>query len=573
MKRKYWLTLFVGILMAVSILAGCTNSSGGDAGQEGKAEAPATSETPKDTPAAEDPAPDLSPISYTINTADNKLIWDTPITKAITEKTGVTLEYDITVGDQFQKWDLWLAAGDYPDIVVLDTNYITKYKEAGAIIPLNDLIDQYGPNIKEKFGQYYNLLKDENGEIYGLYAAKKSTEASADSMANFVVQMAVLEEAGYPEIKTLDQLYEVIKAYYEKHPTIDGKETVAFGAAAGSYFMNIQFNNPIIWASGLPDHGNFRIEEDGQVRYNPVTEDAKRYYQFQNKLFTEGLFDKEAFSLADLSNKMSQGRMLAAFAPNWMIGDAEKTLRAARMPERAYAHIPLFFEEGTPDFTNNTTPTFAGSYNWAISKHAKNPERIIQFIDYLFSDEAQVLTNWGIEGVHYDVVDGKRTLKPEVIEKRATDVDYDYKEGFKSIGTGGPPWFSVGNGSLLADGDYATPLTRDVVKAGYDDYTKNFLAKYGKEVWADFLPPIEVVPGYLWQLPPPEETKVEAQKIDDNWRKLLPKVVMARNNEEFEAAWNEMVKAIQDSGLEKMEAAYTQVWADFIKKYNETLNQ
>jgi len=570
MKSKQWVILLTGALIAVSGLAGCTNG-GGSSEPVPKTETPTSENQPDQS--TENQTPKLSPVSYTINTADTKLLWDTPITKAITEKTGVSLEYDITVGDQFQKWDLWLAAGDYPDIVVLDTNYIAKYKEAGAILPLNDLIDQYGPNIKEKFGKYLNLLKDDNGEIYGLYAAKKSTEVPADSMASFVVQMAVLADAGYPEIKTLDQLYTLIKDYAAKHPEINGKEVVPFGAAAGSYFMNIQFNNPITWAAGLPDHGNFRIEENGQVRYNPVTEDAKRYYKFLNQLFVEGLFDKEAFSLGDLSNKMSQGRMLAAYAPNWVIGDAEKTLRAEGMPERAYAHIPLYFDEGVVDRNNTITPTAAGSYNWAISKHAKNPERIIQFIDYLFSDEAQILTNWGIEGVHYDVIDGKRTLRPEVIEMRATDTEYDYREGFASIGTGGPPWFSVGHGSLLGDGDYATPLTRDYVRRSYDDYTKDFLAKYGKEVWADFLTPVEVVPGYLWQLAAPEETKVQEQRIDDNWRKLLPKVVMSPNEAEFEEAWNHMVKEISDSGLVEMEGAYTTLWSEFNTKFNETIGK
>ncbi|HZG79008.1 MAG TPA: hypothetical protein VEZ72_24360, partial [Paenibacillus sp.] len=97
--------------------------------------------------------------------------------------------------------------------------------------------------------------------------------------------------------------------------------------------------------------------------------------------------------------------------------------------------------------------------------------------------------------------------------------------------------------------------------------------KYGKEVWADFLTPVEVVPGYLWQLAAPEETKVQEQRIDDNWRKLLPKVVMSPNEAEFEEAWNHMVKEISDSGLVEMEGAYTTLWSEFNTKFNETIGK
>src|SRR5690606_1198272 len=126
-------------------------------------------------------------------------------------------------------------------------------------------------------------------------------------------------------------------------------------------------------------------------------------------------------------------------------------------------------------------------------KDTKNPERIIQLIDYMFSDEGQILTNWGIEGVHYDMVDGKRQLKPEVIENRATDPDYNFKQGFEGIkGGSNGYWFSFGNGAILDDGDYATPVTPDYVRRSYDDATIETLGSYGKQVWADFLAPMNV---------------------------------------------------------------------------------
>ncbi len=526
-----------------------------------------------DAPQPSFPGGAKEPISYSINTADDKLRWGTPITDVITAKTGVALEYELTIGEQFQRWDLWLAGNDYPDIVVLDPKYTARYKEAGAIIPLNDLIDRYGPNIKAKYGEYYNLLKDENGDIYSIYSVKNAKEAPADSSGNFIVQYDVLREAGYPEIRTFDQLYEVVQAYAEKHPTIDGNATIGFGAYMNGWTMKHAFNNPVIFAKGFPDHGNYTIDAAGEVRYNPVSDDTKAYYRFLNRLYVEGLFDREAFSMDERSfkAKVAQGRVLTAYAPSWMVGEAEKALRASGMPERAYAHLPLYFDADTVDRSNAITPTSAGSFQWTISSKAKHPERIVRMIDFLFSDEGQILTQWGIEGEDYTVANGKRAIDPELLRRRQKDVEVDYERGFKSVATGDSMWFGIGHGTLLADGDYATPLTKEHVRASYDETTKAVLEAYGKQVWADFLPPVEKVPGFLWQLTPPEETMIEEQRMDDAWRKHVPNIVMAPSEAEFEAAWDAFVAEIDAAGVRKANAAYTRLWRQFMTTYRESI--
>jgi putative aldouronate transport system substrate-binding protein len=572
-KWKQGLALTIITMLLASAIAGCSKGNNENASSESSSDSSSESQTGatngEESPSA---SANLEPITYSMNTTDEKLSWDTPIAQAITQKTGVSFEYDLIVGDEMQKQDLWLAAGDYPDVLAMGPGQVQKYKDGDAIIPLNDLIDQYGPNIKEKFGEYYNLIKDEDGKIWSIYGVNKSREAKADASANFIVQYDVLKEAGYPEIKTLDQLYDILKAYKDNHPEIDGKETIGFSGAMAGWQVNIQYNNPIISASGLPDHGNFRIDDAGNVQYNPVSDDAKKYYAFLNKLYVNGLYDKEAFSQDDLAKKVAQGRVLAAYAPAWMV-NVDAQFRADGHPERQYAHLPIHFSEDTVDNTNAVVPIFSGSLQWAITKSAKNPERIIQFIDFLFSDEGQILSQWGIEGTHYDVVDGVRTLKPEVVEKRKNDPDYMVMEGYSSMGTGSGAWFNVGDGAKLADGDYATPLTKGYVINSYDEMTKEVLAQYGKEVWADFLPPATVLPGYLWNLTPPDDVQLQSKKLEEAWKKFLPKLVMAKDQGAFDAAWDEMKSTMDKAGLADVNASYTKLWADFNKKYQETIGQ
>jgi len=513
---------------------------------------------------------------YTMGVGDNKLSWGGPITEALTEKTGVELKYDIIVGDIFQKWDLWLAAGDYPDIIRLDAEHLQKYIDAGAVIPLNELIDEYGPNIKEKWGDDLELLRHDDGNIYSLYAVNKAEEAPANAKAGFVVQYAVLEEAGFPNIRTLDQLYEVVKAYRENHPELNGQQTIGFGAAMNSWTINIFFNNPAVAASGRPDHGNFLVEESGDVRWNPVSAESKQYLSFLNKLYVDGLLDKEVFSMGEqeLKEKMAQGRVLAAYAPAWFSNEPEAALRAAGQLERQYAHIPLYFDESVQDRSNALTPANGGTHEWAITTKAKNPENIIKFIDFLFSDEGQILTQWGIPGVHYELKDGKRAQTETWLQQKIADPDAVYKEGFRSEGTGGTSnWFSVGDGATLGDGDYATPVTKESVRKDYDEKTLEVLGKYGLDTWADLLPPVEKVPGYLWQIQPPNDTafKVTDQKLDDLRRMSTPKIVMAATPEEFEREFRSFVAEAERLGLKAFETQYSEVWKAYVESYNANM--
>ncbi|MGO4371863.1 hypothetical protein AB4Z21_13920 [Paenibacillus sp. MCAF20] len=126
--RSLWVVM-LSLVMLASMLAACSGNNNKGENEPAPDNKPAaTNDAGKETDA---PAPDLSPVTYSINTADDKLKWETPINAKITEKTGVSLKYDLTVGDQFQRWDLWLASNDYPDIVVLDAKYTLRYKEAG----------------------------------------------------------------------------------------------------------------------------------------------------------------------------------------------------------------------------------------------------------------------------------------------------------------------------------------------------------------------------------------------------------------------------------------------------------
>jgi putative aldouronate transport system substrate-binding protein len=542
MKKIRWITCLVVLVTFSMVISGCS-IFGGDSGSS-----------------------EEDVVTYSMGSASTKLTWDTPIQAKMTEETGVKLQYDEIVGDLFQRWDIWLASGDYPNILRLDKLHLQKYIDADAVIPLQDLIDEHGPNIKEKFGDRYDMLKDDNGDIHSLVSVNLAEEAPADSKGTFIVQYAVLEDAGFPEIKTLDQLHKLIKDYKAKYPQIDGRDTIGFSSAMESFMINITFNNPVTSASGLPDHGNFYLEDDNDVIWNPISDNSKKYYKFLNTLIQEDLYDIEAFSmdLEAFQTKLSQGRVLAAYAPHWVVNAPNSALRADGNEDRMYAHLPLLFDESIENRSVSIRPLNAGTHHWAITNKTKNPERIIQFIDFLFSDEGQILSQWGIEGEHYEVVDGERVVKDEWLETKAADEDAEYKAGFMSEGTADTEWFGIGNGARLEDGSLATPLTNDLVKREYSDKTKEVLAAYNIETWADLLPSANVVPGYVWQIEPPENTLEIGQRLEETWRRSVPRILLSENNSQFESEWKTFVAEAKEAGVEQYNESFTKKWKEFL---------
>jgi len=68
----------------------------------------------------------------------------------------------------------------------------------------------------------------------------------------------------------------------------------------------------------------------------------------------------------------------------------------------------------------------SGGWGIAITTACKDPLRAFEFLDWMCSKEAQILVNWGIEGVNYKVIDNKRVIPDD--EQRRIEIDPDYKK-------------------------------------------------------------------------------------------------------------------------------------------------
>lgn len=567
---KKFLCILLAFLFAVAVMAGCGTSNGTSttAGSTASAETSGTQAQSASADSTTAPAMDTTPITFTLFDEDGNVYYDnfqSDISQEILKRTGVTLKCEYPVGDAAQKVSLIAASGSYPDFMYI-THQRDIFVKQGAFVKLDELVDQYGPNIKKMFGdnitRLHYSLEDKN--IYNLGTFGIDGKISVPE-AGFMLQWAILKDQGYPKIETVQQFEEAIKTYIAKNPTINGKPAIGLSLLADDWRFMISIRNPAMLATGKPDDGDWYVDPGtGKTVLAMRTPEVKEYFRWLNHMHDIGLLDKESFvqKYEQYIAKIGSGRVLGLIDAGWEVGDGSNALKKAGMEDRTYAMFPVQLNASTKSLVTRDAG-FRGDWGVAITKSCKDPVRAIKFLDWMCTEEAQILFNWGIEGKHYKVENGKRVLLPEVLDLKHNDSTAFIKQ----TGIGlycARPWPFYGWGVTDSTGQMYSTETREEIKAGYSKTQVDGLKAYGAELELDLYPKTEELPkskyGVAWQLDfaADSDYKVIMQKYSDLYHKRIPAAVMAKASE-FDATWDKFQKELTDIGVEKAEAEFTKM--------------
>jgi len=285
--------------------------------------------------------------------------------------------------------DVFYASGIRP----LD---ILKYGEQGTILELNDLIDEYAPNVKKLFEEYPDVeaaLTFPDGKIYSLPGFYSPEFLSLIIGNRPWFNEEWLNDFGMDVPETTDEFYEYLKTVKEKDPAGNG-DSVAFGTSDIEYLINW-----VRGAFGLGNTGRAYIDkhpEDGDVRFYPASDEYKEMLKYLNKLYEEGLIEQNVFSI-------EQGQFLANAAE----GNYGSTV--------FWTPADLFGEAGA-DFVGGTAlegPNGDKEYNYinypaynigkfVMTSANENPEATMRWIDYFYGEEGSKLMFMGVEGETFE---------------------------------------------------------------------------------------------------------------------------------------------------------------------------
>ena len=489
--------------------------------------------------------------------------WTNPVAQAITDATGVRLKIDYPVAAQDMKVALMIAEQNFPDLIYAKGDAASLI-DAGALLDMTDLIEQYGPNIKKMYGDEFDKLKysEEDPSIYQLSSyAMGGTVYKHSGTAQ--IQWAVLKENDYKVPRTLDELETMIKAYMKAHPTTEsGLSTIGFTLSAADWHWMITLGNPAGYiADGQPDNGQWIIGEDFHAMYKLRSDAEREYFRWLNRMYNEGILDPEFATQTheDYIAKIASGRVVALFDTDWDYQDAEKVLKADGKLDKTYAPLPVSISEDVkcPSLMSQGLVTGQGV---GITTACKYPVEAIKFLDFLCSDEGQILTQWGIEGINYFVDEnGKRYRTQEEIDYNNSDKDYQKKTG---VGFYSYPFPTYGDGVTDTTGNTYTKASKDAVIAEYDAEQKAACEAWSVELLTDIFPqPSEfAIPEYppVWAYIKPAELDDIGNKLDEvAWSGLITCVI--GKPEQFDANFDSMIASLESIGMSRAEEILTEL--------------
>ena len=582
-KKKKAAGLLMASTLLVGMLAGCGGNNTSNTADQGKNTN--TGEKPAATTAAtEAPKEDISPITFSFFSADPSPHWmgmQDEVGKKLTEITGVTIDAEFAVGDPKQKIALIAASGEYPDLISAKAD-VSKLVDAGAMLDLTELIEEHAPNIKKVLGEEglkRSRYSDEDHAIYAIPTYNGVDNTYFNAGGGFELQHRAVKEAGYPAIKTVQDYENVIKAYLEKHPTDEnGNKNIGLTLNADDWYMYITVTNPAFYTTGSPDDGEYAIDVDTQkVTYHYRRPAEKEYFRWLNHMNDIGLLDPESFvqKYDQYKAKIATGRVIGLIDQDWGYGEAENALKAEGKLDQGYAHFPVTLSEEYKE-TSFWPTGFMGGNGVGISTATKDPVRAIKFLDYLASDEGQVLTNWGIEGTHYNVVDGKRVIPEDVMDSKYNDTtNFQRKTGLNNVG-GSYTLLSAhyGDGVLDPTGNYYTTRFPEQVTASFNEVEKETLAAYNATTWKDLFPKedeFKVKPwGAAWNIPIPGDSEIDVldNKLKDITWKRIPEAILSKPAD-FDKIWDAYMADLDKAGVTKAEGLREELVKKRVKLWNE----
>lgn len=411
MKKK----LITGLLllsMMASAIVGCGNKETTGIANDNDSHA-AADENRDDTTGDED---DFTAEHLTFTMASGK---DSELAHAedsvfgqFCANSNISFEIDV-LDDTGTQVPLLMSSGTYPDVLfgtnMWDPAEISSYAKQGCLLPLEDLIKEYAPNLTAVLDEYDlwdTLMID--GHIYDIPTVYLP---STNGNQYFYINERWLENVGMEMPTNPDELYAVLKAFKEQDANGNGDpdDEIPFSCNTSVKLSMIfpWFFDQFVLSNWIA------FDENGDTYLCAYSETYKEFLEFWTKCYEEGLMEIDCFT-------QDEEAMIAAGQAEEIYGSYLGFSANDACPaecELDYTIVPSFTESGYPVATS----LYRGCL--VIGDTCENAERVISWVDQFYSEEGALACYLGIEGYDYEVVDGKYVALLDSEDGKALGLD------------------------------------------------------------------------------------------------------------------------------------------------------
>ncbi|WP_164174836.1 extracellular solute-binding protein [Ruminococcus flavefaciens] len=467
---------------------------------------------------------------------------DNEIQQLIGEKTGVILRQSwISDQDDIDKtFSDMMISNKYPDFMTPDAENCQKLIKEGAFIPIDSYWDQY-PRIKNMYSEReWDSVRADDGHVYyiPLFSSINIKDTNPiHSGEAFWIQVKVLEWAGYPDIKTPYEYFDLIERYLAANPTNENGEAYYGYEIEANDAWFFALDNPPMFLDGYPNDGCCIVDtETLEAKDYNLTPTAKAWYKLLNEEYQKGIIDKE-FSMLNSEqyySRLASGRVLGMIDQNWNFSSAVNKLP----PDCTYIPLGITMDRSIPDRYRDRV-AFNGSAGVGVSISCDDPEAAIKFISDLLTPEILNLRFWGIQGVDYSV--DKDGIFYQTDEQYAQWRNEEYRRKHICVYNYMPYYLGMAPDGINA---FESTNQPNIFYEHLSDDVQRCFSAYGIQTYTEMLnDPPENPPWYpMWSFSNSvtDETnygKVMKQ-IDAAKHRYLPLLVMTSD---FESTWEEYV--------------------------------
>ncbi|MCD7956665.1 MAG: extracellular solute-binding protein [Lachnospiraceae bacterium] len=462
------------------------------------------------------------------------------VSQKITEETGVTVNFVTPAGTETEKLAAMISANSLPDIITLGwwETQLDEMITKDLVYALNELAEEYEP-------YFFTVADDEVVAWYqkedgNLYCYPNSTYTPSDyeecdtigSNQTFLVRKDIYEAIGSPDMSTPEGFMEAVRMAAELFPEVDGEPLIPVGAdvftTEGCNSFDLYLQNFL----AIP------YEDENGIYYDRYTdEEYITWLKVFRQLNEEGYLSTDIFidQRTQMEEKIAQGRYFCMLYQRTDMEDQEKYL---------YANDPdsIYIAVDGPANSAGDDPVLpgAGLNGWTvtlISKNCQDPERAIELLTYLMSEEGQLTTYLGVEGVTYDVADGDCVVREEVQELLNTDrTAYDRLYGADNA------YWMLQNNVLQLKWKQSTDASEDPCLA-MEEWTYPYTQYLGQYELSFSL---DTDVGYSWNA------------IQELWGDTLPELLLAESEEAFDEILAAFVEERDALGYDEVVLACTE---------------
>lgn len=381
---------------------------------------------------------------------------DSPVTKALEEFVGSKLKIQWIPSTGYdEKVTAAMGSGEYPHAMLIGarSSSVIQNSRAGTFWDITNKFEDSAkfPNLSQANPMIlHNISID--GKVYGVYRARTFGRAGV------TIRKDWLDNVGLDMPTTIDEFYEVLKAFKEKDPDKNGQNDT-FGMIVTNY-LDGPLNNVAIWM-GAPNQWGVN-KETGELEPMFATQEFIDALDFYKKCYSEGLINQDmaTYSSDDWNEQFLQSKA------GVIIDVADRARRVAQNMQEAVpeAIVDVFgYVKRDASAEKRTLPTTGYDGYYVFPKQSVKSEEDLDFVlgvmDKCNEQEALMLMNYGIEGTHYTLdADGY------VVKSDDQGITKDYND-LNQFATG-----------IIAT-EKSVAYTTDVAKTVQDVYEDN-------ELWA-----------------------------------------------------------------------------------------